>query len=373
MGGSESKKENHVNIENNTFITNRSDLNVLNKTIQKVSNEVINHVMNEHHSNMEATNILNIDNVSITSNNDIEITQINKGSVKITTEFINDIVNNLQNDIAATLTSAIENNVNQDIMNKMMSNLEENVKNGWGNLDNIGIGNQSSESDLTNIKNNIEITNDTYMDLQNIVELVVNSKINNNVSNKCISNVIQKNDISIKNSNFIAEGNVRLNQSNTFEVVSSCVASNSIVSSITDTVAEIFNVQIKEDKQTISSTDTTADIKKTKEDQGIGDAGAELAKGVGEGAGKIIDSAGEAGSKIVNSAGEAVSGIFSGMTWIFIIIGVVLVAAIIGIVIFLNSDAGQSITKKVADKGLSRIGGCNSNNTYLKQLIYGGK
>lgn len=364
MGANESKKENYVKVENNTLVTNRSDLNVLNETTQEISNEVIVNIMNEHYSNMEATNTLNLNNVIMESDEDIEFTQTNKGSVKITTDFINDVVNNLQTDIAAKLTSAIENNVNQDIMNKMKSNLDENIKNGWGNIDKIiGIGNKSSESDITDIKNNIEITNDTHIKLQNIVKLVVNSKINNDISNKCISNVIQKNDMSIKDSNFIAKGNIRLSQNNTFEVVSNCIASNKIISSITDTIAQIFDVKIKEDKQTKTTTDTTSDVKKTKEDQGIGGAISDTAQGIGKG----INSA-------AKGIGEAASSIFSGMTWIFIIIGVVLVAAIIGIVIFLNSDAGQSITQKVADKGLSRIGGCNSNycnsnNTFLKQLI----
>lgn len=379
MGGNESKKENHVKVENNTFVVNRTDLNVLNKTSQSVSNEVITNIMNSHSTTMKATNRLRIKNTSFVADGDIEITQSNSGSVEITTDFINEVITTLQTDIAATLTSAIENNVSQDIMSKMMNKLDENIKNGWGNLEGVGIGNKSTESDLTDIKNNINITNDTHMDLQNIVELVVNSKINNDISNQCMNNILLENEIDMDMDDFIAKGDIRLNQINTFNVISSCTANNQVISSITDTIAQVFDVKIKEDKQTKSSTDTSSDIKKTKEDQGVGDAVSDAAKGVGEGASKVIDSAGEAGSKVVKSAGEAASSIFSGMTWIFIIIGVVLVAAIVGIVIFLNSDAGQSITQKVADKGLSKIGGCSSiggcgsNNTFLKQLISGGK
>ena len=48
MGGNESKKESHVDIENDTFIVNRTDLDILNKTTQDISNNVINTIMNSH-------------------------------------------------------------------------------------------------------------------------------------------------------------------------------------------------------------------------------------------------------------------------------------------------------------------------------------
>lgn len=366
MGANESKKESSVKIENNTFTINRTDINVLNKTVQNISNSVINNIMNQHSSSLQATNRLRISNTSFIADKDIEISQKNEGSIKITTEFINTIITTLQTDIATTLTSAIENNISQDIMSKMMNKLDEHIKDGWGNLD-FGIGNKSSESDLTDITSNIEITNDTHMDLQNIVELVVNSEINNDISNQCMTDILLHNGIDIEMSDFIAKGNIRLNQANTFNVVSECIANNEIISSITDKLTQIFDVHIKEDKQSTATTDTTSDKTKIKENQGIGDAASEIVDSVGDTGKKLIDSAGDTSKKLIDSAGGAVSNIFSGMTWIFIIIGIVLIAAIIGIVIFLNSSAGQEITKKVADKGLSKFGGCNDN--FIHKLI----
>ena len=377
MGGNESKQENHVKIENNTFVTNRTDINMLNETTQNVSNNVIVNVTNSHTTNVKATNRLRIKNSSITVKGDIVIDQTNNLSVQITTEFINEVITRLQTDLTAAMTSAIENNVSNDILSKLMNNLEENMKKGWGNIsDSLSVKNKSEQSDTTEILNNINITNDTHTDLKNIINLVIDSKINNDISNQCMATALAENGIDIENSDLLtSDGNFRLNQLNTLNFVSSCTANSKVIAEISDKLAQIFDVKIIEDKTNKTSTDTTSDIKKTKEDQGVGGAIEEGAQGIGEGASNIINSAGEAGSKVIKSATEGVSSIFSGMTWIFIIIGVVLVAAIIGIIIFLNSDAGQSITQKVADKGLSRIGGAyyNLNNTFLSKLINGGK
>ena len=377
MGGNESKQENHVKVKNNTFVTNRTDINMLNETNQNVSNNVIVNVTNSHTTNVKATNRLRIKNSSITVKGDIVIDQTNNSSVQITTEFINEVITRLQSDLTAAMTSAIENNVSNDILSKLMNNLEENMKKGWGNIsDSLSVKNKSKQSDTTEILNNINLTNDTHTDLKNIINLVVDSKINNDISNQCMASALAENGIDIEDSDLLSsDGNFRLNQLNTLNFVSSCTANSKVIAEISDKLAQIFDVKIIEDKTNKTSTDTSSDIKKTKEEQGIGDAAADAAKGIGEGAGNIIDSAGEAGSKVVKSATEGISSIFSGMTWIFIIIGVVLVAAIIGIVIFLNSDAGQDITRKVADKGLSRFGGacCNSDNTFLSKLINGGK
>ena len=350
---------------------------MLNETNQNVSNNVIVNVTNSHTTNVKATNRLRIKNSSITVKGDIVIDQTNNSSVQITTEFINEVITRLQSDLTAAMTSAIENNVSNDILSKLMNNLEENMKKGWGNIsDSLSVKNKSKQSDTTEILNNINLTNDTHTDLKNIINLVVDSKINNDISNQCMASALVENGIDIEDSDLLSsDGNFRLNQLNTLNFVSSCTANSKVIAEISDKLAQIFDVKIIEDKTNKTSTDTSSDIKKTKEEQGIGDAAADAAKGIGEGAGNIIDSAGEAGSKVVKSATEGISSIFSGMTWIFIIIGVVLVAAIIGIVIFLNSDAGQDITRKVADKGLSRFGGacCNSDNTFLSKLINGGK
>ena len=376
MDGNESKQENHVKVENNTFVVNRTDINMLNETNQNVSNNVIVNVTNSHTTNVKATNRLRIKNSSITVKGDIVIDQTNNSSVQITTEFINEVVTRLQSDLTAAMTSAIENNVSNDILSKLMNNLEENMKKGWGNIsDSIGVKNKSEQSDTTEILNNINLTNDTHTDLKNIINLVVESKINNDISNQCMASALTENGIDIEDSDLLtSDGNFRLNQLNTLNFVSSCTANSKVIAEISDKLAQIFDVKIVEDKTNKTSTDTSSDMKKTKEEQGIGGAIGEGAQGIGEGASKVIDSAGEAGSKVVKSATEGVSSIFSGMTWIFVIVGVVIVAAIVGIVIFLNSGAGQDITRKVADKGLSKIGGacCNSNNTFLSKLINGG-
>lgn len=419
MGGNESKKEDHVKVENNTYVVNKTDIEMLNRTNQSVSNNAMVKIIQQNTTQTVATNSLTIDNVELEIDGNLNIDMTNNVSVKITTEFINKVVTQIQTDLAASMTSAIENNVSNEILSKLMNHLDEKTKNGWGDIsDKLGIMDKSSESKSTEIINKINTSNELYTKLENVINLVVNSSINTEISNQCINTAINKNNATIQNSKLKVHGNFSLNQLNTLELVSSCTANNEVISEITDKLAQVFDVKIKDDKQNKSSSDTSSDITKETENQGIGGAIGEGAEGVGKGAGEILEKTGDALSKTIDSAGGAVSGIFSGMTWIFIVIGIVIVVAIIGIVIFLNSGAGQEISKSVAAKGLginansgqntgngqnansgqntgngqnisdimsmaaiaakeinggicSRTNYCNSDNTFLKRLING--
>ena len=380
MGGNESKKESHVKVENETFVVNKTDIEMLNETNQRTSNDAIVEVVQSSSTNTVAKNKLTLKGVKIKTSKSFKIDMTNNSSVQITTAFMNKVITRIQSDLSADMTSKIENNVSNDMLSKLMNHLDEKTKNGWGDLgdlsEKLGIMDNTSESDSKEIINKINMSNDLHTKLQNVVNLVVNSTINTKISNQCINNMISEIETTIEDSEIDVGEDFSLNQNNTIKLVITCTATNEIISEISDKLTQLFDIEIKDDKQNKTTTDTTSDMTKETENQGIGGAVGEGAKGIGEGASEVIDSAGEAGSKVVKSAGEAASSVFSGMTWIFVIVGFVLVAAIVGIVIFLNSGAGQEISKKVADKGLSKIGGCSScssNNTFLKQLISGGK
>lgn len=361
MGANNSKKSNILRSENNTYIINKTTINSLNKTIQNISSEIVNNVIQSSTSNVDVQNITNMVGVIVESKDTIKFSQDNTSNIKITDELVSEIVAQLQSNISSELINEITNNVDNDILNDIINKTTENIENGFLNTESmnklLGIGNKSEESNLTELVNNINMNNDITTNLQNIVELVIESSISNNTSQQCMKNVISKNVANFKDSQFYSEeGGFVFTQNNTLTLISTCILNSKIISSITDKLMSITQIKVENDTSNKASNKSSNESSKSVKNQGIGDAAADVAKGIGEGASKIVD-----------SAGNAVSSVFSGMTWIFVVVGVVLIAALIGIVIFLNSSAGQEISKKVIDKGLSKIGG---SNDFLYRLIY---
>ena len=382
--GNKSSKESNLRVENNTFITNETAINSLNETITEKSSNIINKVCQSSYNGAIVKNIINFEGLKVKAKN-VKLTQSNEAAITVDAKLTSKIVSQLKTDLTNDITNAIASNTDSNILSELVNKASENIEKGFLS-DIMNIGNTSEEVDNTEIINNINVNNSTKVNLQNIVKLVLNNTITNEQSQQCVSNVISQNEAYLKNSEYEVDEDFQLAQSNVVNLYISCVCNSEIISEISDTLATVLQVEVESDNKTSASTSTDNTSEKTEKSEGAGDAAADIAKGVGEGVGTAAKGAGEgistaakgAGEGINSAAkgvGEAASSIFSGMTWIFIIIGVVLVAAIIGIVIFLNSGAGQEITKKVADKGLSRFGGacCNSNNTFLSKLINGRK
>lgn len=281
--------KNIVKNVNNTYIINKSDIEIINKQLFETSVESTVKVCNSHASIISNINEFLMSGVKIKGDLDIDILQSNYAKIKFTSEIITEIINNIESEMTTQLINNIQQSVDQNILTNMLTKAEENLKEGWGSIPKIGDNNETS----TSTTNNTNIQNITDIKLSNIVEICMNISMNTENMNECINSTINKNAFTVLNADIDGSANIKLTQSNELINVTECITSVKIISSITNNLASLTGVEIVDDKKTTSKTDSTIEAKKVVETQGVGGAVKEAAEGIGNGIGSIFSGVGD--------------------------------------------------------------------------------
>lgn len=334
MGGNNTKSV--TTTENDTTVVNKTTMNVLNKNLYSVANENILKVINETATIANLNNVIKISGY-FKGDLNFKFDQSNYAVIKLTSEVISTMVNKVDTEIVSTLMNDLINNINSNVLSDLVSNAESNIKNGWANI-NFGTSNETVNSSINNIN-----ANNTYeTNLQNIVEACVSNTLVTDKVNSCISNIVQGNEFilgpvtDVKSGiteGVVVEGNatIDLKQQNMVNTLTNCIISDSSISQITENLASITGVKIKDDTTSSVTTETKASTSVTAENQGLGAA-------IGD---------------VVSSIGTALSDVFSGTSGLYsliisVVFCIVLIIAIVGVGYVATNEQGSQTISNIA-------------------------
>jgi hypothetical protein len=230
------KKTIENTVENYIKQTNKNVFNILNKSTMDISSEIINTQKSELEQQIGSGNYIDIGNVTIRNGSSIVSNQTSELST-YSTALIN-VMND--NELSASMTQQIINDITQkitknaDLQNdlKAVNNIEKTKKTEgeFNKLIDAIAGDLKSTDDQTTIKNKImnrlEQIDETEINLTDIVNNYVKTKIDNNSINNCLSKTSSYNNANLRNLVIEDASNIYLSQTTLENNFYSCYLTN---------------------------------------------------------------------------------------------------------------------------------------------------
>lgn len=325
MGSSGSKSK--VKQTYDTTIINRSDIDILNKTVNDfVTNTVVNQA-SKCSANITQLQTVDLSNMKIAGDLVIgEIDQKQTAAITFDCVQVSSFANNIANGIMTQYVEAMNNNMSIETLDKIMANADSKVESGFLNT---GGGGGSSSNIKTDYK--YTATNETSKNIQNIIQNSITNNLNLDDLQECVASVKASQEIVAAGTEVggnVNIGVIRQDQAST--LLGKCVQQRNNSNDITNQIISDLGLTI----------DETNSVKKTMESESKATSKNE-AKGV-------FESLGDGIGGILGGFGDLFGGLMSNQVAL-IASSVCIVIIIVVILVFLTQN------KNLIEKDMNKM------------------
>lgn len=277
MGGAKSKSK--ATLVSDTIIINETDINSLNKLVNKVAIDTIIENAKKCSASIIQKQNVQLGDIVVTGSSSATISQEQYANMDFSCLQQDVVQEAIISKMTDTLTQSLQDSSSADLLNKLNSNIQQKSKAEWGALP---WGGSSTSSDLNQqIKN--RITNKTKMDLRNVMETSTYATFKNSNINESIAKIIQEQNISAGKLIVTDRSTFALGQKQRADMIFKSVQSANIARTVIDEVAKMSNLKLDVQKDaSATNVSETAVEQETK------------AGGFFEGIGKVVESVGTA-------------------------------------------------------------------------------
>lgn len=325
MGSSGSKSK--VNQKYETTIINRSDIDILNKSVNDfVTNTVVNQA-SKCSANITQLQTVDLSNMKIAGDLVIgEIDQKQTAAITFDCVQVSSFSNNIANGIMTQYVETMNNNMSIDTLDKIVASADSKVESGFLNT---GGGGGSSSNIKTDYK--YTATNETSKNIQNIIQNSITNNLNLDDLQECVASVKASQEVVAAGTEVggnVNIGVIRQDQAST--LLGKCVQQRNNANDITNQIINDLGLTI----------DETNSVKKTMESESKATSKNE-AKGV-------FESLGDGIGGILGGFGDLFGGLISNQVAL-IASSVCIVIIIIVILVFLTQN------KDLIEKGMNKM------------------
>lgn len=284
MGGSSSKSKVHQ--ERNTFVTNRSDINILN---EKINNTIVNTtVQNVKNCSASLVNNQRLKIIGVVAGEDIIISnqQIQEGMMDFSCVQTDEVKNDVAKQMIDQIMQQLQSTVDTSVIDKLNAVADSKSSQDWGAFPWGGADSKSNVKQIVNTN----INNMTSKNIQNVVKNAVESNFTSATYNDCLSTVINNQEFEARDLQTGRTVRITNQQEQSAKLFAKCVQNSNIANSITDNITNFFGLDVKED--TKNSTDATVSGESTSEavSTGLFQGVADMFRGVGDMFGGLFSS-----------------------------------------------------------------------------------
>lgn len=260
-----------------TNIVNKSDTEILNKTVNDFSAETVVRKASDCSANITQLQLVDLSNMTIEEDLEIGLIDQNQSSA-LTFDCIN--VDTFQNDIAngtmETYMNALKNNYSSDTMDKMNATAGASAKGSFGSTG------QTKTNSKSNVDYKFNSTTDTHTNIQNVIQNQIQNHLSMETIKNCIAQV--KSSQVVTASGSTVKGSVRvgaIKQGQAATIMASCTQQSDDVNKITNTVAQELGIEIDNSNSAKKSTDITTSSTAESVNNGVGEALGSVFSGIG--------------------------------------------------------------------------------------------
>lgn len=262
---SKSKAKSETNITN--VVVNKTDLEFFNQTINTNITEKTTKAASSCVSDVSGKQEISLKDIKVGGNltiNDVEQSvqiDVNFSCIN-TTNIVNDVQGDMLTQMMGQLDSISDSGLQSEIMNKLAASASNSGLQ-------IGSGGTNSDVESTTNVNN-EITNETKVNVRNVVENTVKNVFNEESMNECISRVSGNQIFGLKRID--VEGDLTLNdltQRAVISVFANCVSEQNFGTQVVNKLANKAGMEVKAENKTTTDTKTTTEAESKSTQSGI--------------------------------------------------------------------------------------------------------
>lgn len=254
MGSSKSKSS--IRTENNTTVINKSDINLLNKSVNKAISNVVSNTKQNCSNQVSLKNVIDFSGSTIKGNlnigsgsdsNDKNGCKVNleqEGAFTFKCTNASEMQNAVGSKMIDTIMQKLRNSNSSDIVQKLNAQAKTKAKKAG-----LDFGSSKADSKVDAI-NNYKQVNETEKDIQNVIKNVVTSNVTNNTVSNCINQINNKQGFNA--SGALIEGKVDFCNFQSKQVAKTfvnCMNKNNITNKVTNQTARSLGVDIKDDNK----------------------------------------------------------------------------------------------------------------------------
>lgn len=265
MGNSSSATVNQVN---NTYVVNKSAIDIMNETNTNIINNTIITIAKSASASATATQDLTIGSINVDAGGNTNIDKLSQDQqavLNFSAVQSSTVVTQSSADIVNSMIHQISTSVDNNVLTKMIADAQATNKTAFLSPP------LTSASSNTNTTNNTTLDNETYTKLRNVVNNTVTNNFSTSSVDACLSSLVsaQKMTIgSINNSGGTMNIGL-LSQEQSLTVLSKCNQISSTMNSITNNLVQDFGATIVDDKKNTSDTDLKGTSKADNESTGL--------------------------------------------------------------------------------------------------------
>lgn len=325
MGNSGSKSKVKQIYETN--IVNKSDIDILNKSINDfVTNTVVNQA-SKCSANITQLQTVDLSNMKVAGDFNIgEIDQKQTAAITFDCVQVSSFSNTLANGIMTQYVEAMKNNMSVDTLDKITTAADAKMESGFLNT---GGGGGSSSKIKTDYKYNM--TNETSKSIQNIIQNSITNNLDLDDLQECVASIKSSQEVITAGTE--VGGNVNIGvirQDQAATLLGKCVQQRNNANDITNQIVNDLGLTIDETNSVKKTTET--DTKATAKNE---------AKGV-------FESLGDGIGGVFGGIGNLFGGLMSNQTAL-IASSICVVIIIIVILVFLTQN------KDLIEKGMDKM------------------
>lgn len=306
MGGASSKA--YAKNENNQIIVNRNELNILNEQVNEVISKSVIDSSKSCNSMVNQLQLLDLSGCETEGNLDVSNIGFKQtAAVDFSCIQISDVQNQVAQEMLSEIMSSVKSSMDITSLNTLTAKADALAKQGF-----LGIGGSKAESATENIYN-LNVSNESTQNLENIVKNSINSEFKANDVQNCINTITQRQIINARNCKAGGDINVnRIKYEQAVEAMIECIQKSEIANKIINKIATEL-VEVVE-------ADTTGEI--TVEQESTSEAEART-EGPLDAMANIINAACAPCGQLFGSSGTGFSSICCVILVVIILLGVI--------------------------------------------------
>ena len=278
MGSSSSSD---VNQTYDTTIVNKSDINILNKNINKTTTNTVVKTAAACSASVDQSQLLNFSNMHIDGNLDIgDASQSQTSALSFSCVQESNYQDALANNMKSAYVSAIKTGFSTAAEDKITAAAAAASKNEFGSTG------SSNSSSVVNVNYKFKQDNETDKNVQNVIENVITHNLNINNVQKCASSI--NNSQTQTYAGDTVGGSVKIGiigQTQAATLMSECVQKTHNADDVTSKLASALGIKIHEEnnvkKQTTISSEAKSEAKNVGVFQSAGQGIGDVFKGIG--------------------------------------------------------------------------------------------
>jgi len=255
--------QNITQVDNKTII-NKNYIDSLSTNINKQVSTTILNDAKLCSADINNNQAITINKFTTTGNFNFNSKQTQSAALTFSCVQATMVRNRAKTDIISMMANSLATNASSVALSQLESKAEQATKTSFG-----AVGSVESNQNINQTTNYVN-ENETYKNIKNVLNNIVENNFSSETISKCISQVNNSNSVNIEEIKVDGKAVIAIEQNQATDVITDCVQKSDIGGDIINSVVTVFDVKVKDETYSKTTTEQKSDATQTTTAGGLG-------------------------------------------------------------------------------------------------------